>query len=636
MEKRWLNFFLVVFLGYFALMYYYASTAPPKPPQSERTESQAQAEVIDLTDDNSDSVNSTTAERSINTIDVIAENGDSGSAVDSALPTGGAELLRMTRKDVEPIVINTPLIHLEFSPVGGVPVKWEILPSDYLAPVTDAKTGKVQTIDLIPQVQNPERRFVPLELEGKHLEVFNEVLHEYTLEENANEITVIFTSPVVDELQVTRTYVIQKDSFISTLNVSITAQNSRIKIGYPNEGFGLGWQGGFLQPYAESLLGGYIYAAASVGDDVRLKSVDLGDDPVIYENKVAWAGQEKKYFAGIIIPSPENPAKSVQISSRRRDKTAEYEERGVQDPMSVVLYQEDRTLDAGETVNIGYSLFVGPKDYHLLKNLQVSMLATGQPLSELSMAKMPLNFTWVRPISILLLESLRKFESFLKNWGLAIIMLVLTVKILLYPLSHWAIVNQAKTMAEQTRVRPLLEEINKKYKNDSQKRTQETMALYREHNINPLGALRGCFPLLIQMPIFFGLYVALDQSIEIRGQSFMWIADLAAPDQLFQLGFTIPLLGWSAFNLLPFLMASTQFVTSKMMSSNITDPTQKQVMMLMPFMFIFILYQMPAGLMLYWTVQNIWQIGHTYLTKRYVAKHEAKYSETAVAKPAKA
>lgn len=631
MEKRWLNFLLVVFLCYFALMYYYASTAPKKQPttasqttDSLQVEGQTSKEKTPSSQDE------------ILVADVPVEAGKATVESSESAPSKSAEVLKKTRADVEPIVVNTPLIHLEISPVGGVPVKWEILPSEFVAAVKDYKTGEVTKIDLIPQVSNAETRFVPLGFEGNRLETFNDVVFEPTLTEAGNVITLELVSPVIEDLQVTRKYTINKDSYVSKLDVSIAAVNSRTKIGSPSEGWGLGWQGGFLQPDAHLRVGGYIYSAASVGEDLRLKSVDVEDAPIVYENKVAWAGQEKKYFAAIIIPAPENPIKAVEFSARRRDKTKEYEQSGVQDPMSVVLYHEDQTLEPGETISRSFSLFVGPKDYHLLKKLEIPMLAGGRTLDHLSMAQMPLGINSIRPISVGLLELLRFFESYVKNWGLAIIFLVLAVKITLYPLSHWAIINQAKTMAEQTRIRPMLDEINKKYKNDAQKRTQETMALFREHKINPLGALRGCFPLLIQMPIFFGLYVTLDQSIEIRGQSFLWITDLASPDRLLPFGFTIPLLGWEALNILPFLMAGTQFITSKMMSSTITDETQKQVMMLMPFMFIFILYQMPAGLMLYWTVQNIWQIGHTYLTKRYVAKHEAKYAAIQPATPAKA
>jgi YidC/Oxa1 family membrane protein insertase len=190
-------------------------------------------------------------------------------------------------------------------------------------------------------------------------------------------------------------------------------------------------------------------------------------------------------------------------------------------------------------------------------------------------------------------------------------------------LSHWAIKAQAKTMAEQQRVKPLLDKLNEKYKDDPSKKSQEMMKLYREHGINPLGAMRGCFPMLLQMPIFFALYALLAQAVEIRGQSFWWIQDLAQPDRLIPFGgFVLPIVGWTALNILPILMAVTQYFTSKLMTSNVSDPTQRQIMALMPIFFVFILYNMPAGLMLYWTVQNIWQIGHTVLTKRYVAMHD--------------
>lgn len=618
MEKRWLNFFLVVFLGYFALMYYYASFPPPKPAEGTEVVSEVGTETTLPLEGAVDAPELKAGE----TPDEVTEAGEATTEV------AQESVRRPRRTAVENIVVNTPLVHVELTPVGGVPSKWEILPSDLVAPVVDFTTNELQKIDLIPQVGGRDERPVPFELEGNRLADFNDVLWEHEVSETDAAVTVTFLSPVLDDLQVRRVYTFPKDSYFNSLKLEIISGDARTKIGTPGEGWGLGWQGGFLQPDAQRRLGGYIYSAAAVGQDLRLKDLYVDDEPVRYENEIGWAGQEKKYFAGIIIPAPENPADAVTFMVRKRDKTADYTKKGVQDPMTVILHHTERLLEPGETLTHHYALFVGPKSEKLLKNPPVTMAAGTLGLDQLSMGKMPLGQNWIRPIALGLLGLLRWFEGFAQNWGLAIILLVLTVKIALYPLSHWAIINQAKTMAEQTRIRPMLEEINRKYKNDNQKRTQETMALFREHNINPLGALRGCFPLLIQMPIFFGLYVALDQSIEIRGQSFLWMRDLAAPDRLVPLGFTIPLLGWDALNILPFLMAITQFITTKMMSSNITDETQKQVMLLMPFMFIFMLYSMPAGLMLYWTVQNVWQIGHTYLTKRYVAAHEAKINAT--------
>ena len=121
--------------------------------------------------------------------------------------------------------------------------------------------------------------------------------------------------------------------------------------------------------------------------------------------------------------------------------------------------------------------------------------------------------------------------------------------------------------------------------------------------------------------------------MELRGQSFLWIHDLSEPDRLIYFGFNLPLVGWDGFNILPLFMAGTQYITSRMMMANVTDETQRQVMTIMPIMFVFFLYGMPAGLMLYWTIQNVWQIGHTALTKRYVTLH-TKAAEAAAAKAA--
>jgi YidC/Oxa1 family membrane protein insertase len=168
-------------------------------------------------------------------------------------------------------------------------------------------------------------------------------------------------------------------------------------------------------------------------------------------------------------------------------------------------------------------------------------------------------------------------------------------------------------MAEQAKIKPDMDKINAKYKDNPTKKQQEIMKLYREHNINPFGMLKGCVWLFIQLPIFFALYRLLSQSFDLRGASFLWIDDLSEPDKLFAFGFTLPLLG-DHFNLLPILMAATQLLVSKLsMNPNAAgDPAQqamqKQMMYMMPVLMMFMLFRFPSGLMLYWTISNVWQL----------------------------
>jgi YidC/Oxa1 family membrane protein insertase len=150
-----------------------------------------------------------------------------------------------------------------------------------------------------------------------------------------------------------------------------------------------------------------------------------------------------------------------------------------------------------------------------------------------------------------------------------------------------------------------LQEINEKYKDNPEKKQKELMKLYKDHGINPLA---GCLPILIQMPIFFGMYTAFQTTVELRLHSFLWVQDLAAPDTLF-------VLGGLPFNLLPILMGVTMWLSMKMTPSPSADSSQKTIILVMTLMFPLICYTMPAALTLYMTVQNLLTILQAAVTK---------------------
>ncbi len=528
--------------------------------------------------------------------------------------------------DAPSTTVRTSLVQVTFTHLGAVPLSWEILPSEYVAPVEDQYSVDGGSVELIPQVEDRDGRSLPLQLTGRTLADFNRVVYDIERETLEGKDVLTFLSPAIDGVQVVKTFSFDPESYVVDYTVTIRNGDVRTRLGDGRRGWGTGWQGGFLQPMPQDRMSGRIKAAASVDGELRTKILDEEDDPVSYENELAWAGQLKKYFTALLIPDPSTPAETVELYVRKRDISDEYRIKGVPAPMSVELLHPMQELQPRETATLSYHLLVGPKDYTLMKSLNVPMLAGGLAPNQVVFDEIFYGKSWIRPISIFLLAILRWCEGHVHNWGWSIILLVLMVKTVLYPLSHWAIKNQAKSMAEMKRIRPELEKLNEKYKSDPQKRGQEMIKLYREHNISMLGPMRGCFPMLLQMPIFIALYVLLGQSVELRGQPFLWIENLAAPDRLFMLPFTVPLVNWSSFNLLPLLMVVTQYFTSKLMMSQVADPQQRQMqqqmMIMMPLFFLLFLYNMPAGLMLYWTVQNVWQIGHTVLTKRYVELHD--------------
>lgn len=203
-------------------------------------------------------------------------------------------------------------------------------------------------------------------------------------------------------------------------------------------------------------------------------------------------------------------------------------------------------------------------------------------------------------ISQILLQTLEFLNGIVHNWGWAIIILSILVYLILYPLS----LKQMRSMKEMQAVQPKVEELRKLYKDNPQKMNKEIMELYKLHKVNPFG---GCLPLLLQMPIFFALYNALMRSIALRGAKFLWIKDLSEPDRLFTLPVSLPILG-NEGNILPIIMALGMFFQQKMTSAasgGASAEQQKIMLIVMPVMFGFIFYRMPAGLVLYWLINSL-------------------------------
>ncbi len=245
-------------------------------------------------------------------------------------------------------------------------------------------------------------------------------------------------------------------------------------------------------------------------------------------------------------------------------------------------------------------LYVGPKEYGRL-----SALSDGQ-VDTLQFVKL-LGFIGIGWMAKLLLAILGGVHWLIDGvgawaWGFAILLLTLLLKLVTWPLTT-AQQRAAKNMAK---VAGPMKALQEKYKKDPERLQKEMLKLYQEHGVNPLA---GCFPILVQMPIFFGLYSAFQHAPEMRLQSFLWITDLAGPDTIAHLG-SVPV------NPLPLLMGITMWISMRMTPTTGTDETQKMVMSIMMMMFPLICYTMPAALTLYWTFQNVLQIGQTWMIQR--------------------
>ncbi len=311
----------------------------------------------------------------------------------------------------------------------------------------------------------------------------------------------------------------------------------------------------------------------------ELKIKKAGDEEKI-EGKIDWLAYENEYFLSAIVPETESNA--LFTGTKHLSGVLE----GVHSP-------EPLSIQPDAAVSTQYALFYGPRDMGVLK-------AEGRELEK------AVDFGWTDFIAKPLLYVLRFFEKFLHNYGLAIIVLTILVKILFWPLTH----KSYKSMGEMKKLQPRLMKLKEKYKNDRQAMNREMMTLYRTYKINPMS---GCLPMIIQLPVFFALFRVLGSAIELRhAPFFLWIDDLSAPDRLFSFPFSVPLMSPPyGIPVLTLLMGASMFLQQKMTPAP-GDPAQAKMMMFLPLIFTFFFINFPSGLVLYWLVNNLISIGQQY------------------------
>ena len=330
---------------------------------------------------------------------------------------------------------------------------------------------------------------------------------------------------------------------------------------------------------------GYSFVGPSGLIDGNLEQVKIKkiEDKNQYSGKIKWIGIEDRYFITSIIPDKEIDGR-MQLEK-------------IDDVVMNQLINPTFELATGERQEFQFHVFMGPKSMALLDSL-------GYDLGK------ALNFGFFNFIAKPCLWFMNQIHGVIPNYGIAIILLTLCTKILLWPLGN----KSYKSMSEMKKLQPLMTEIREKYKGDKQKMNQELMALYRTYKVNPMG---GCLPMVLQIPVFFALYRMLYQAIELRhAPFFLWINDLSAPDRLFDFGFSIPFMEPPyGIPVLTIVMGATMLLQQKM-SPPPGDPTQAKMMMLMPIVFTFIFINFSSGLVLYWLVNNVLSISQQYYVQK--------------------
>jgi YidC/Oxa1 family membrane protein insertase len=294
---------------------------------------------------------------------------------------------------------------------------------------------------------------------------------------------------------------------------------------------------------------------------------------VTHSGRVSWTALQNLYFAAALLPESKGSAATVS--------------KGPQEQPVIALVTPTQSLEPGGELIQRFAFYGGPKDLDYLN-------AAGSDLSNI------VDLGWFDALARPALYLLRFLHRLSGNYGVAIILVSLLQKIVLHPLTA----KSLRSMQAMKALQPKIAAISERYKNNPQKKQQEVMGLYKKHGVNPLG---GCLPMLVQIPIFVALYNALSSSVEMWQAPFLWIKDLSQPDALF----TLDMWGLKdyPFNLLALFMGASMFFQQKM-SPTVGDPQQAKAMLwMMPAMFTFMFWTFPSGLVLYWLVNNVLQMG---------------------------
>lgn len=330
---------------------------------------------------------------------------------------------------------------------------------------------------------------------------------------------------------------------------------------------------------------------------------------------VKWLGLKDRYFFLAVIPV--NPDGTTDTGRNRAGFLNLGPEGRKLKTFGFNFRNDSRDpLVKDQSVKANYRIVLSPIKYDLL--VQEEYVNKGYNFENLITS-----FPLVRQVSILLEKLIFWIQGGIANFGIVIILVTILMKLVLYPLTHKSAVSMKKVQLLQ----PKLAALKEQYRNSPDPRLlqQKTMELYKKEKVNPMG---GCLPILLQLPIFIALYQVLPRLVDMKDVAFLWIKDLSSPDTLFELPFfkSIPLILPDQFNLLPIIMTVVSILQTKFSQASSGPQTaqqaqQKKMMLLMPIMFLFLFWNMPSGLVLYWTVQNILSIvEQSFINRKFDAQ----------------
>lgn len=510
------------------------------------------------------------------------------------------------------VPVQTRNYHITFNERLGIAKRWE------LADFAD-RSGTTETpLNLIPEdaLNCLALRFGNAEMQLDALRATWQADKSEIDIANAQEPdTLTFTTTIGEKLNVAKQFTFHPDTY--TVDLALTFRNVSDAVllmgnAEPGSGYQLRWGAGInadlLRHEKKSgKRGRHGKEGAKTILEEGNPTRELKEEQAL--STVLWAALDSQYFTAAMIPDPGLEATyqldASKVANKNDIQTAAPTETAV---LAIPRFQ----LASQQAVTHAFRLYVGPKDDALLKQVT----APNAPDKSVRLSKIiDFGFFWFVAWGMLwIFEGL---HAIFQNYGIAIILLTALMKVASYPLTRKAHVS----MKEMQKLQPELAELKEKYRDDPQKLNRATMRLYKEHGVNPLG---GCIPMLPQLPIFWALFSLLGSAVELRGAPFfLWIDDLSAPDILFELPFTIPLIFTEidAVRFLPLLNGLTTWLQQKLGAGMTPTPTgdnmQAKLMQFMPLIFVFLFYNWASGFVLYWLCNNVFTMAQQYLQNRY-------------------
>lgn len=504
----------------------------------------------------------------------------------SAVPTGGAT--NEAGGSPEAPVVTVPGTSSAQAVSGGAPVRMVTVDTDLYEAALSSQGGRLVSFRLkkYHETDQPESPYYEMVRRGDRLPMGLVVARagariddrevEYATEAPEriavtaqNPAVVTFTATTADGLKLEKTFNFSNSSYVFNLDASAAAES-----GVAPNAIGLTMS----QPL-DALAGfrDYPTLQADIKDKVlsdNQKAVIKGVAPM--GGPITYAGFGDRYFLSVFMP--QKPTDGLLT-------------------MDYVGGEADAVISFDGTAHVATQVFMGPKELDVLE-------AANPALSK------AIDFGLWGVIALPFLRALKVFYRIAPNYGVAIILLTVIVRLLVLPMS----IKGQRSMMRMQRLQPQVEKIREKFKGDKERLNREMVDLYKRNHVNPMG---GCLPMVVQLPVFFGLYYALLNAIELRQAPFVgWIKDLSAPDCLPIKGMpAIPFTTLHGIPVLVLLMTITALAQQWMAPKN-PDPSQQKMMMYMPVVFSLIFLQLPAGLSLYYFSSNLLGVAQQYVLNR--------------------